>query len=235
MNASNRDKGRSAMSFGRVLGSVVGLAAFVLFWFLLAGRLDWVQGWAFMGFFLLFVTLLLWRLYRVDPALMVERQGPAETAEPWDRALMTVYSVVLLLLLALAALDSGRYRWSAVPLGVQLLGWGLLALASAIIWHVMTVNAYLSSWARLQPDRGQVVVDRGLYGRVRHPMYLGIILFFGGLPLLLASWWALIPAGVIVAIFVLRTAREDRMLHGGLPGYPEYAQRVRYRLIPGLW
>jgi protein-S-isoprenylcysteine O-methyltransferase Ste14 len=99
----------------------------------------------------------------------------------------------------------------------------------------MAVNAYLSSWARIQEDRGQVVVTEGLYATVRHPMYLGIAIGFAGIPLALGSWWALIPGLMIVGLFVYRTAREDRMLRQKLPGYEEYAAKVRHRLLPGIW
>jgi protein-S-isoprenylcysteine O-methyltransferase Ste14 len=99
----------------------------------------------------------------------------------------------------------------------------------------MAVNAYLSSWARIQEDRGQVVVTEGLYGYVRHPMYLGITIGFAGVPLALGSWWALIPGLMIVGVFVYRTAREDRMLRQKLPGYADYAEKVRHRLLPGIW
>ena len=75
----------------------------------------------------------------------------------------------------------------------------------------------------------------GAYAHLRHPMYLGIILLFCGLPLVLASWWSYVPSMVIVCLFVYRTSREDRMLHEGLAGYADYAQDVRYRLVPGLW
>ena len=219
----------------RLLASLAGLALVAAAWFAVAGRATWVQGWALILVFSGFVGVLVWRLSRIDPDLVRERQRTAEHAEPWDRALIRVYTVVLLALLVLAALDSGRFRWSTVPLWTQILGWGGLCFAGAIVWHVMSVNAYLSSYARIQEERGQVVVTRGLYGVVRHPMYLGIVVAFLGLPLALASWWALIPGVIIAAIFCYRTAREDRMLHEKLDGYPEYAARVRYRLLPGVW
>lgn len=98
-----------------------------------------------------------------------------------------------------------------------------------------TRNAYLFRYARIQDDRGQVVVRDGLYGHVRHTMDLGIILLFCGLPLALASWYSYIPSVLIVWLFVYRTHREDRMLQEGLAGYPDYAQCVRYRLVPGIW
>jgi protein-S-isoprenylcysteine O-methyltransferase Ste14 len=104
-----------------------------------------------------------------------------------------------------------------------------------MVWHVMMINAYLSSWARIQDDRGQVVVQEGAYRHIRHPMYLGIIVGFLGIPLVLSSWWAMILSIVIVGLFVYRTYREDQMLIEGLVEYAEYTKEVRYRLLPGLW
>ncbi|MFN2152455.1 MAG: methyltransferase family protein [Anaerolineales bacterium] len=148
---------------------------------------------------------------------------------------MGTYTVILLVLLIVTALDGGRYQWSSVPLGVQLIGWSFLIFAGAMVWHVMMVNAYLSSWARIQEDRQQVVVQEGAYRFIRHPMYLGIIVAFLGIPLALGSWWAMIPSVVIVGLFVYRTHREDQMLTHGLSGYAEYTGKVRYRLLPGIW
>ena len=223
------------MDLRKTLTGVLGLLLFITAWFWTAGRSDWWQGWVFILLFVVYLFVLLWWLNRVDPELVAERNQPSETAEPWDRAVMGVYNVTLLILIFLTALDSGRFRWSEVPILVQVLGWGLLVLSGAVVWHVMRVNAYLSSYARLQEDRDQVVVQEGLYRFVRHPMYLGIILGMVGLPLALGSWWALIPAVIIVGLFVYRTHREDQMLLAGLDGYAEYSQQVKYRLVPGVW
>jgi len=171
----------------------------------------------------------------VNPDLVQERNRPAEVAEPWDRAVMGIYSLILVALLIVVALDGGRYAWSVVPLGVQIIGWILLVVAGAIVWHVMLKNAYLSSWARIQDDRGQVVVQDGLYQYIRHPMYSGIIIAFLAIPLALGSWWALIPSVVIIGLFIYRTYREDRMLMAGLAGYAEYAEVVKQKLIPRIW
>jgi len=219
----------------RVVTSIAILAVFVLLWFWIAGRATWVQGWAFLLAFAGYVGTLTWRLARSDPDLLKERNRKAENVERWDQIVIACYTGLLVGLLVLSALDAGRFRWSTVPIWVQLLAWIALCVAAAIIWHVMAVNAYLSSWARLQEDRDQLVVTEGLYRHVRHPMYLGIILGFAGLPLVLASWWALIPALLIAGLFIYRTAREDRMLMQGLPGYQEYAEKVRYRLLPSVW
>jgi protein-S-isoprenylcysteine O-methyltransferase Ste14 len=219
----------------RIVTGMLGLIVFTLLWFGIAGRVSWWQGWVFLCTFIAYVNILVWRLSKVNPNLVRERNRPASTAEAWDRVVMSIYSVILVVLLIVSALDGGRYIWSFVPLGVQLIGWILLIVAGVLVWHVMMINAYLSSWARIQEDRGQVVIKEGMYRWVRHPMYLGIILGFLGIPLVLSSWWAMIPSIVIVGLFVYRTYREDRMLIEGLAGYSEYTDKVRYRLLPGVW
>jgi protein-S-isoprenylcysteine O-methyltransferase Ste14 len=229
------DEPLSKVMLSRVVSGILGLAVFALAWFGIAGRVNWWQGWVFLLAFIIYVSILVWRLSKVDPELVRERNLPAEKAEAWDRVVMGLYSVVLVVLLIVCALDGGRYAWSNVPLGVQMIGWILLVVAGVMVWQVMKTNAYLSSWARIQDDRGQVVVEEGLYRRIRHPMYLAIILAFLGIPLALGSWWALIPSVLIVGLFVYRTYREDQMLIEGLAGYTEYTQKVRYRLLPGIW
>jgi protein-S-isoprenylcysteine O-methyltransferase Ste14 len=227
--------GLGKILFSRFTATIVLLIIGILAWFGFAGRADWVQGWAFLLTYLIYVIALYFWFRKADPDLMRERNRPSTDAEPWDRLVVGVYSTLIVVLLIVAALDSGRFHWSRVPLLVQLTGWLLLICAGAIIWHVMSVNAYLSSWARIQEDRGQVVVKKGLYRRIRHPMYLGIILAFIGMPLALGSCWALISGLMINGLFVYRTLREDRMLAAGLPGYMAYTEEVRYRLLPGIW
>ena len=219
----------------RIAASLAGVIAFAVAWFWIAGRANWVQGWVFLVSFVVFSSVLALRLARSDPDLVTERSHRAENVEPWDRVVITCYTVLMFALLILSALDSGRCSWSAVPSWVQILSWVPLCVGAGMIWHVMSVNAYLSSWARIQDDRGHVVVRRGLYRHVRHPMYLGIIIVFACVPLVLGSWWSLIPGLAIIGLFVYRTAREDRMLLDGLPGYHEYAAVVRYRLLPRVW
>ena len=204
-------------------------------WMLLAGGIGWPQAWAFMILFVGFAGGLSWRLSQVDPALLRERTRSDRQAEPWDRLVMRVYAVLLLGLLAVAALDAGRFGWSVVPWGAQALGWVLAVACGWVVWHVTFTNAYLSRHVRLHPDRGQVVVRTGLYAHLRHPMYLGIVLLFCGLPAALGSWAAYAPGLAIVVLFLYRTQREDRMLRDGLPGYSDYARDVPYRLVPGLW
>jgi protein-S-isoprenylcysteine O-methyltransferase Ste14 len=219
----------------QIMTGILGLAVFAGAWFGIAGRVTWWQGWAFLLTFIIYVSILVWRLSQLNPDLVRERNRPADKAEAWDRVVMGIYSVILVVLLIVSALDGGRYLWSAVPLGVQMIGWVLLVVAGTMVWHVMMTNAYLSSWARIQDDRGQVVIQEGMYGCIRHPMYLGIIVGFLGIPLVLSSWWAMIPSVVIIGLFVYRTYLEDLMLIDGLAGYAEYTEKVRYRLLPGIW
>jgi protein-S-isoprenylcysteine O-methyltransferase Ste14 len=210
-----------------------GLAVALLF--IPAGRLDWLQGWLLLVFFFGAVLALYLWLRRTDPALAAERQQAGENVEPWDRAIMAVYTLLLLVLVVVAGLDSGRFGWSAVPLWLQLLGWLGLTVAMATVWWAMASNTYLSELVRIQEDRGHQVVTAGPYHYVRHPMYVGVILAVASVPLVLASLWALLPAGLIAALFVIRTGLEDRTLQEKLPGYQDYTAQVRYRLIPGVW
>lgn len=223
------------VSISQIVSGIMGLVVFSVVWFWIAGRITWWQGWAFLLAFLVYVSILVWRLSKLNPDLVRERNSPANKAEAWDRTVMGIYLVTLVVLLIVSALDGGRFIWSVVPLVIQIIGWILLVAGGSLVWHVMMTNAYLSSWARIQDDRGQVVVQDGVYRYIRHPMYLGIIVSFLGIPLALSSWWSLIASVVIVGLFVYRTYREDQMLMDGLAGYVEYSDEVKYKLFPGIW
>ncbi len=200
-----------------------------------AGRLDWTGAWLLTGLYFAFLLIfLVWTSLKA-PGLMEERSHRAQNVKGWDQVIMSIYSVCLLGLLIVAGLDAGRFRWSVMPPVLQAVGVVLLVFAGAVIWRVTSVNYYLSRYARIQDDRGQRVVTEGPYRVVRHPMYAMLIPFMLGIAFVLGSWWAMIPAVVIGGLFVLRTALEDKMLQKELPGYSEYARKVRYRLIPGIW
>jgi protein-S-isoprenylcysteine O-methyltransferase Ste14 len=222
---------RAAFSLIVVLG---GLAVLL---FVPAGRLDWVEAWALLVTYGAFLGLYAAWGFLKDPDQLRERgrAHKAENVKVWDKAIMAVYTVLLLLTPIVAGLDAGRFRWSVMPRLAQLLAWLGLALAGALVFWAITSNTYLSRMARIQDDRGQTVVTAGPYRIVRHPMYLGVIVLFACMPVALGSWWALLPGALIGALFVLRTAKEDQMLRDELSGYAEYARRVRYRLVPGIW
>jgi protein-S-isoprenylcysteine O-methyltransferase Ste14 len=134
-----------------------------------------------------------------------------------------------------AALDDGRYHRSHVPWWGSLVGYALIIAGFVGVTRATSVNKFFEPSVRIQADRGHRVIDTGPYAIVRHPGYaLGYPLFLG-MPLALGSLWALIPALLLGPLLVLRTLWEDRTLQAELPGYNEYAQRVRYRLVPGIW
>lgn len=222
---------RIVLSLAAVMG---GLAVLL---FVPAGRLDWVEAWAFIFAYTAFLAFYAWWGLKRDPEQLHERgrAHKADNVKPWDRTILAAYTVLLPLTPIVAGLDAGRYRWSTVPPYVKGLAWLGLFLAGTLVFWALTANTYLSRMARIQDDRGQVAITTGPYRFVRHPMYLGIIVLFLCMPVALGSWWALLPSIVIGFLFVLRTAKEDRMLRDELPGYVEYTRRVRYRLAPGIW
>jgi protein-S-isoprenylcysteine O-methyltransferase Ste14 len=141
----------------------------------------------------------------------------------------------MLAILVVAALDDGRYRWFPVSWWVCVLGYFLLSIALVGLTWAESVNKFFEPSVRIQTDRGHKVIDTGPYAIIRHPGYVFGFLFFLGMPLALGSLWALIPAFLVCALLVVRTILEDRTLRAELPGYQEYAQRVRYKLVPGVW
>ncbi len=205
--------------------------------FAAAGRLDWIMGWAYVALTYLITLLSRLLMLRIAPDMVAERSRLLDEgrAPGWDRAIVAVIGIFGPLALALVAGLDRRLAWSEVPLALQLLGLaGLLAGGALSIW-AMAVNRYFSSVVRIQQERGQTVVTSGPYRFVRHPGYASAVLSFLAIPLMLGSWWALIVSGVVVALYVLRTALEDRLLQAELDGYPQYAGKVRFRLLPGVW
>jgi protein-S-isoprenylcysteine O-methyltransferase Ste14 len=215
----------------QVLVSILLIGALL---FLSAGRLDWLWGWLFLAAFL-FLMLASAFVMRKSPDLINERGRQAENIKGWDKVLMGIYSFLLFTVPVVAGLDAVCYGWSAMPLALHVVGVVLAIPALVMPLWAMSANAYLSTMVRIQDDRGHQVITTGPYRYVRHPMYVGTIFFGLCIPLFLGSWWAFIPCGLIVVIFIVRTALEDRTLQEELSGYAEYAQRVRYRLLPGVW
>jgi protein-S-isoprenylcysteine O-methyltransferase Ste14 len=218
----------------RIIQVFVAVLLMGLVLFLSAGHLDWPAAWIFLGLYVLVIlTLGVWAMRR-NPEVVNER-GKMENIKSWDKILMIIYTVMLFVVFAVAGLDAGRFGWSVMPIALQVVGLIGLMLAMAVTYWAMATNPFLSTIVRIQDDRGHYVVTSGPYRYVRHPMYAMMFFMYPGIALELGSWWALIPAAVIVIVFVIRTVLEDRTLQAELPGYAEYAQRVRYRLLPGVW
>lgn len=159
-----------------------------------------------------------------------------EGSKAWDEVLMRACNLTgLLLVLAVAGLDVGRYRWSSLGVYYALFCLVLMAASSILINWAMIENPHFEPTVRIQEDRGHRVVSPGPYGFVRHPGYLSGILWVSAVPLIVGSLYAFVPVALYSALMILRTHLEDRTLHEELAGYPEYAERVRYRLLPGIW
>jgi protein-S-isoprenylcysteine O-methyltransferase Ste14 len=200
------------------------------FYCVIAGRADFPAVWAGLGLLAVFtfVTLL-----RIDAGLLRERFSPGTGNQ--DRLTRPLTIVLLFAHWVLAALDVGRVHWSPIAWEIQAVGLAGYAVALGGVYWAMRANPFYSSVVRLQADRGQHPVVAGPYRFVRHPGYTATILAVvcGGVTF--GSWAGLLPLVGVVALFLRRTAVEDRMLQAGLTGYAEYARRVPYRLVAGVF
>jgi protein-S-isoprenylcysteine O-methyltransferase Ste14 len=205
--------------------------------FVSAGTLDWPAEWIYLALTaIISIGGGLW-LARHDPALLAERLKPMiqRDQKPWDRLFMTNMLALWCGWLVLMGLDAGRFHWSLVPLGGQILGVGLIAVGSYLVWLTFRENSYAAPVVKIQKERGHRVVSTGPYAYVRHPMYAGALGFLLGAPLLLGSWWGLAAALLLVFAMGFRAVLEERALTAELAGYADYAARVCYRLVPYLW
>jgi protein-S-isoprenylcysteine O-methyltransferase Ste14 len=207
-----------------------------LFLFLLAGKLNWTAGWVYLGMNAITQLLSAVVLIPHQAGMLAERSQVREGTKGWDRILAPAIVIVgTLAVLTTAALDI-RFGWSQ-PLPTVLWGFGIaLAFASQmfVLW-AMDSNAFFATTVRIQADRGHIVTSSGPYRLIRHPGYAGSMLYTLLVPLVLRSWWTFIPALLTIALIIIRTKLEDQTLQEELPGYEEYAGRVRYRLVPGVW
>jgi protein-S-isoprenylcysteine O-methyltransferase Ste14 len=219
----------------QIFKSIIAVFLLLALLFGPAGNLKWLEAWLFIIFYLIAVTgIILW-MKKKSPELLKERMSTKKDTKSWDKKIIRVYTLLLMTMLAVAGLDAVRLRWSHVPLSLKIVGFSGFIPAFLLVFWTMTENAYLSQVVRIQKDRDHRVCTTGPYKYVRHPMYVGVILLILCLPLALGSFYALIPSSLIMLLFILRTFLEDKTLHAELPGYKEYADRVRYKLIPGIW
>lgn len=213
----------------------IGFIAVLLFW--PAGTLDWPRAWIFMAEFVVIgLAVTLW-LARYNPGLLRERLGGAFQKGQvfWDKVFMTIMIVVWYGWLVLMALDAKRWGLSHMPEALNIVGAVLIPIGFFIVWRTFRENSFAAPVIRIQEERGQTVISTGLYRFVRHPMYAGASVYMLGMPLLLGSWLGLAVLPFIIAFLAARIFIEERELRKGLPGYSEYADRVRYRLLPGVW
>ena len=212
-----------------ILAIVMGLIIFVA-----AGTVDYWPAWVYLVLFTIASLLTTIYLIRYDPELLQRRMrgGPIAESRPTQRVIMVFTSLAFLGLLIVPPLNY-RFNGATVPIYVVITGDFLVAIGFYFIFYVYRENTYTS--ATVQVVANQRVIDTGPYALVRHPMYASALLYLFGTPLALGSYWGLLPFFFVIPFLVWRLFDEERMLTRELEGYREYQQRVRYRLVPGLW
>lgn len=210
---------------------ICGLLLVGLLIFLPAGTLSYTYGWLFIG--LLFVPMLIAGLVMLlkSPDFLAKRLD-AKEKQTTQKGVVALSGLMFSAGFAVAGLDH-RFGWSVMPLPIAIAASVLFLLAYVLYAEVMRENAYLSRTVKV--EEGQKVVDTGLYGIVRHPMYMATILLFLMIPIVLGSWYALIAFAFYPAIIIVRLKDEEDLLTRELPGYAEYKQKVKYRIIPFIW
>ena len=201
----------------------------------LAGRWDLWNVWAYLGINLVLTPFVGLALYRKNPDLVKEQVRPSGRELRGRQLPVAGYRLMPLVAFGIVGLDQ-RLHWSnIVPLAGIVAGLVIVTIGLGLFAWAMLVNAYFSSFARIQTDRGQRVISEGPYAIVRHPGYAGQLLSVVAIGLALNSLLSFIPAVIAAAFLARMTTVEDQMLRDQLAGYAEYAARVRYRLIPGMW
>ena len=212
----------------RYLMAFFALAAM---FFLSAGTLAYWEAWLYLAILFIPMAFVMVYLLKNDPQLL-ERRMHMREREKAQKRIISFSWLWFLLAFLLPGLDH-RFGWSDVPVGVVLLAAGLVLLGYGLVFWVFRANSYASRV--IEVAQGQQVIDSGPYAIIRHPMYIGSIVLYVFSPLTLGSWWAMIPALPIIPILVLRILNEEKLLVKDLPGYEAYRQKVKYRLLPGIW
>ena len=199
--------------------------------FLPAWTLHYWQGWTYLTVLMASISAIVVYLVRNDPALLARRVNNTEK-ELSQKFIHFGVNFVFLSVSVISALDH-HFGWSAVPVYVVIVGDAMVALGMLIIFFVFRENSFTASTVQVASD--QRVVSTGLYALVRHPMYVGGLLFIFGIPLALGSWWGLLTFVPLTLLIVWRILDEERFLSKNLSGYEEYRTKVKYRLIPSVW
>lgn len=211
------------------IGLGIPLIAFIII--LPAGRWDYWQGWMYLATIFIPMFFVLAYFIKNDPNLL-ERRLRMREKESAQRKIIALSYPYFLAAFILPGLDV-RFGWSNVPVWVSILADGIVLGGYMIFVWVLTVNSYLSRTVEVDTD--QKVVSNGPYAIVRHPMYFGVSLLYMASPVALGSYWATLPALMIVPLLVARIHNEEEVLLRELAGYAEYCQKVKYRLLPGIW
>jgi protein-S-isoprenylcysteine O-methyltransferase Ste14 len=237
MARANADRGHAsgAELIKALLSLVIYLGVMIAVMFGAAGTWDWPRGWLFLGIYLVLTLIACAWLWVVNPEIFAARRKIQKGTKSWDVILTTVIILVFFALMVVPALDDGRFHWAPQPASVLWLGYPLFAVGFMGFAWAQSVNRHFEASVRIQEDRGHQVITTGPYAIVRHPGYAFAILMIAGMPLAMGSLYGLIPAGLLIVLVLIRTLGEDATLKAELPGYREYAQRVKQRWLPGVW
>lgn len=215
--------------------SFSGIFFFILVLFISAGRINYYQGWiysslSFLGLLMNFISI------QSNPELMEERSKPGKGIKKWDKQILGFSALLTLIMLIVAGLDSGRFKWSPLfQWYIYFPGIVLMFLGQLIFLIAKKQNAFFSSVARIQTEREHIVCKTGIYKLIRHPGYLGMIISLIAFPLVTGSLFSIIPVLISIILLLLRTQLEDKMLIQDLKGYSEYVLQTCYKLVPKIW
>jgi protein-S-isoprenylcysteine O-methyltransferase Ste14 len=205
---------------------------------ILSGDWFWIEAWIFGIWYTMLCGSVIVYLYRKNPALLAERyKKPGDgNQKGWDIFIVIALIIGFLSWIVIMPVDAKRYHFTN-PFPLYVNGVGMVLLLISFIFFIRSFidNSYLSALVRIQSERKQQVITNGVYGFVRHPMYLGALCMFIGTPLLLSSWGGFVVGLFLLTILMIRIIGEEHMLIEELDGYPEYKKKVRYRLIPYIW
>lgn len=216
------------MVFVRFLGAILVLSAM---FFLPAGTLAYWEAWGYLAILFIPMLFVLFYLLKNDPGLLARRMKTRER-EAEQKLIIKLSFIPFLLAFLLPGFDK-RFGWSNVPVGMVVMADILVLLGYGIVFLVFRENRYASRVVEVEQE--QTVISSGPYAMIRHPMYLGSLLLYILSPLALGSYWAMIPAILIIPVIIARIRNEESVLARDLSGYQEYMQKTRYRLIPGMW
>ncbi len=215
---------------------ILGLIVIGAILFGTAGTFNWPEAWVYIVIQFGWSTGLSVWLWGHDPELLKDRlKFTKKSAKGWDKVLTFGSTPFYIAYLVIPGFDAVRYQWSHVPLVAKVLCFILVVISFLWISLIMKENTYLSRFVEIQEERGHKVITTGPYKFVRHPMYIGAAILLISLPIALGSLYALIPTAFCIVFMIVRTVLEDKTLHKELEGYVEYAQKTKYRLIPGIW
>ena len=217
--------------------TIVWLAITGVLLFVSAGTLAWPQAWLLLAELGVLGLISGYSIARSDPELLRERlRSPVQREQkPWDKVLLMIMFALWMVQYVVAGLDAKRFATSHMPVWLNVLGAIGVAIGIYAFHVVLRANTFAAPVVKIQAERKHHVISSGPYALVRHPMYAGAIPMVIGTPLMLGSWYALICAGGIMLVLAVRAVLEEETLRAELDGYRDYAERVRYRLVPGLW